>query len=178
MIDKKSGRLFKHRWETGGGTVGRWILRNGGTWEIGPTNRWEVGPQNRWEMGGWDPVTTPSMLYGLNKLCSVILLTYLLSPLRARWHIRHQQESATAVGLQPIWWWCSMSGLILSSPPLFVSMFLLGDHVSFFHLLSSVRLSWAVRQVTFGTRVQAISIFSSLSVWPRMLHLFCGAALH
>ena len=30
-------------------------------------------------------------------------LTYLLSPLRARWHIRHQQESATAVGLQPIW---------------------------------------------------------------------------
>ena len=32
-----------------------------------------------------------------------IILTYLLSPLRARWHIRHQQESATAVGLQPIW---------------------------------------------------------------------------
>ena len=72
--------------------------------------------------------------------------TYLLSPLRARWHIRHQQESATAVGLQPIWRWCSMSGRILSSPsPLFVSMFLLGDHVSFFHLLSSVRLSWAVQ---------------------------------
>ena len=57
-----------------------------------------------------------------------------------------------------------MSGRILSSPsPLFVSMFLLGDHVSFYHLLSSVRLSWAVHQVTFGTRVQAISIFSSLS---------------
>ena len=30
-------------------------------------------------------------------------ITYLLSPIRARWHVRHQQESATALGLQPIW---------------------------------------------------------------------------
>ena len=98
-------------------------------------------------------------------------LTHSLNTLRARWHTRLQQESVTAVGLQPVWWWSPMSGPILYSLfPMFISMFLLPSVVQ--------------RKAILGNapgdsrhKCPTISLFASWPVWPGMLRLLCGAAL-
>lgn len=66
------GKLFLKigRWEKGlkiGGIDGRWTVKNGGSWEIGPTNRWEI-----------ETPATLCMTYVRHHACALILFVILI----------------------------------------------------------------------------------------------------